>query len=211
MAKINGKARLTVAEQQTVLKSLNQQTVGWLLVRSTPWLRENPSCFDRNPDGTYDCRQLFSYVSSTATKVEPAELDDAAYESMSQALEESCWLIGNQAEHFLEVIGELVDESGEVETLAAIGQFVRDRIEAITPHLAVAPRDATTIRTEKLAEAEREISALPREEARTELRLLPVCHKCGNHRFGRSWRKGTVPAGWVADEARGICDDCFGG
>ena len=60
---------------QTIdLECLTQAQVGWIIGRSSRWIRDNSHHFVRNTDGSYDSRHVFSTVAALlGTTTIPAE------------------------------------------------------------------------------------------------------------------------------------------
>jgi len=204
------KTKLTASEQQAVLRNLNQQSAAWLLGKSTTWLRDNNHHFDRSPDGSYDARNLLTFVETEATDnagVGPTDLSGEHYEVLLQ------WLYS--VTHFegrlsgcLRVIREIEEEHGSA-GLAAVGQVVK---QIGKEHLQYFPehkyrKTPESIRADGLAKIEQEIENIDRDNAQIDMRFLLICEKCGKYRLGRNWHQPPLPAGYY-ENLLSMCPKC---
>lgn len=202
--------KLTVAQQQAVLRNLNQQTAAWLIGETTTWVRDHAHRFDRTADGKYDARSLCKAMAGAhLDSIHAESLPDEHYEQLHQALYLAVSNNEGRLTGFLRVLSE-VEELHGLAGFAAVGLMVRDLAQEYLrrfPHHEHTPT-ADDIRAEGLKLIDQKIIGLPEKQAHTSMRALYVCSKCKKYRWGRKWLEPPLPPGYVQHNETDLCDDC---
>lgn len=188
-----------------VLACLTQQQASWLIGKPAVWLRDNAHVAGRNADGTYDAREL---VAAMRTEFKPAELPDAEHERVLQVVE-AAYVEATRLGAAVRILRGVLAAHGAA-GLAAIGRILLDVFEEMLRTSGSRPLPAPKSRATLEAEAAERIEAILAQqashEALAEFKELTVCYRCRKYRFGRTWKRGSVPAGYVPFED--VCPRC---
>lgn len=179
------------------LQRLTQAQAAWLIGRPTSWLRDRADLLLRNPDGTYNARDL---VRAFGSDVPPADLDD---ESLEGVLNLADTFVGGHEDTKRGIVRILTGIQARYGAagMAAVATEFLDETKRWLAEFGESPyaRKPTEkeIRAEAAARAEQQIAELPEWNARLELRTLGKCEVCGLYRWGRQWLKPPAPAGHI--------------
>lgn len=200
-------AKPTAATQRAVVRALSQQVAGELIGKPPVWLRDNAHRACRNADSTYDGPAL---VAGMLADPPIAELADAELERVIQVVE-SVQPPGDRFDHALATIERINDQFG-TPGLAAVGaellRFLREWCDLDTDTPSTLPpeeefvADAVSRAESDAREAHRVLSGRSKNNG------LWLCDDCGKYRFGRTWKAGPLPPGYVPLESAALCPKC---
>lgn len=175
-------ADLGPAGEIAVMERLSQQAAAWLLGFSPRSLRDHPE-IKRNPDGTYNGRELVAWLRNHA--VTP-ELEDDHYELVLRIADD---FDEGSADRMVLPIERLIESIGGNPdlALAAIWRVILDGARErarLYPALYELTEGFST--------------------------CVYVCEKCDRYRNGRRWHKGTPPSQPSKDEImKAVCPACL--
>lgn len=122
--------KLSVSEQQHVLRSMSQTAAAQLVGRNPSWLRDNPDADGRNPDGTYDVVRLVAWLLKNRKAEElRVRRQELAFRREEINAEKDQFELDRKK-------GRLVDIDEVVSTTAAIVSLFRERLCGIADKIA---------------------------------------------------------------------------
>ena len=198
-------AKLTGTKQIEVLKSLTQQAAGWLVGLTARTLRDHPEV-PRNPDGTYNAKELLA--SPLACGMPAANPDDV--EKIFQVAEwlgvvSTCDHDGGSLVTAITLMDSLRERYGNA-GLQLFAAVALDRWSSIASGWGREPTESEL--REKLDKEFRDpLERAQKARLHRLFQVTLVCEYCRKIRRGRQWIKGSAPVGFL--EALSVCDNCM--
>ena len=193
---------MTAEQQKQVLSNLKQATAAWILGVNGRTLRDRTD-LPRNPDGTYNVRDLFAGIERTST-VPHLDTDDLEKVLVISDKLYNGYAAGPSAVGIFDALTELEDKHGPGVFIA----FVRELLQDWGYSVEIDRKEYSPLTREEIQERiEAEIDEERQAMAADNLKVAVVCDNCHKLRRGRRWVKSKPPAGYVVSGS--VCPDCL--